>query len=173
MSDDDKKISSEFREYIGKVIPIHHDHLILSKSKSKNKIKLTNSKITLPRFASSIQQVSPHEFIEFAKPGLREKELRELKKGSYRCQARLDLHGLNVEQAYAELITFIQHCQLQGMKCVRIIHGKGRHSETPAVLKNQINQWLRQMAEILAFCSAQAKDGGTGAVYVLLKKIKK
>jgi DNA-nicking Smr family endonuclease len=85
--------------------------------------------------------------------------------------AVLDLHGLRVAEARQALQQLLLHAQLQGDKVVRVIHGKGKGSGTQqAVLKQQVNHWLQQDPMVLAFCSAQPKDGGSGAVYVLLKR---
>ena len=69
------------------------------------------------------------------------------------------------------LAAFLDRCGHRGARCVHIIHGKGHGSSNQGpVLKNKVNAWLRQREEVLAFCSAQPKDGGTGAVYVLLRR---
>jgi len=68
------------------------------------------------------------------------------------------------------LNTFISEVRNRGLRCIRIIHGKGYGSSNQGpVIKPLVNQWLRKKAEILAFCSARPVDGGTGAVYVLVK----
>jgi DNA-nicking Smr family endonuclease len=83
----------------------------------------------------------------------------------------LDLHGMTVETAHKALTKFLADCCLMNRKCVRIIHGKGHGSDKKMpILKNKLNQWLRQHDDIIAFCSAQPNDGGTGAVYVLIKR---
>jgi len=86
-------------------------------------------------------------------------------------EAQLDLHGLTAAQARAALATFLRDCRIHGLRCVRIIHGKGRgsHNRQP-VLKGKVNHWLRQRDEVLAFCTARPVDGGGGAVYTLLKR---
>lgn len=96
-----------------------------------------------------------------------------LKKGQIPWEKKLDMHGLKPVEASEKLIRFIHEASQQGLRSLLIIHGKGgRNPETaPApVLKNLVNHWLQQMPQVLAFCSALAKDGGTGAVYVLLKR---
>ena len=74
--------------------------------------------------------------------------------------------------ARQSLSEFLRRRRLSGARCVRIIHGKGRGSaQGLPVLKNKVNYWLQQRDDVLAFCSARPVDGGTGAVYVLLKRM--
>jgi len=107
----------------------------------------------------------------FSRPGVSRADLRKLKKGLINIQGELDLHGLTVAIAREQLASYLHHCQQTGKRCVRIIHGKGRGSvQGKPVIKNKVNIWLRQRDEVLAFCSARQNDGGTGAIYLLLKK---
>ena len=107
----------------------------------------------------------------FSRSGLQHNVLRKLRRGQYNITAELDLHGLRVEEARQALSQFLYHCHLQKKQCVHIIHGKGygSHRNKP-VLKSKVNHWLRQRDEVLAFCSARPVDGGTGAIYLLLKR---
>ena len=96
--------------------------------------------------------------------------MRELKQGQIYWQGRLDLHGLKAQAAKDTLLRFIFQETERAHRCVLIIHGKGgQRGETP-VLKNLVNHWLPQIPQVLAFHSAIAKDGGNGAIYVLLKR---
>jgi DNA-nicking Smr family endonuclease len=102
--------------------------------------------------------------------GLQDGVWRRLKRGAFRVRAELDLHGLNREVAYREVADFLSHCQSRDVRCVRIIHGKGNRSpNTGPVIKTLLDSWLRRRRDVLAFCSARPHDGGTGAVYVLLR----
>ena len=93
-----------------------------------------------------------------------------MRKGQYAIRSELDLHGLTTTQAKRDLVIFLHQCRLRGERCVRIIHGKGYNSPNRrAILKSRLNVWLRQCEDVMAFCSAPVKDGGTGAVYVLLR----
>ena len=83
------------------------------------------------------------------------------------------MHGLNIDQARNALSEFITECQQASLSCIIVIHGKGINSTNPPILKNHTQQWLKQLDAVMAFCSAQIKDGGTGAVYVLLRNNKK
>ncbi|NNJ97611.1 MAG: hypothetical protein HKP12_10675 [Gammaproteobacteria bacterium] len=96
--------------------------------------------------------------------------LKKLRNGKLAIDDTLDLHGLNAAQARTQLTQFLLDCRQLGHRHVIIVHGKGYRSPNGAVIKPLLNRWLRQAEEVLAFSSAQPKDGGTGAVYVLLRK---
>ena len=97
--------------------------------------------------------------------------LKKLARGEYAAQEELDLHGLPARTAEALLREFLRDCRTHGVGCVRIVHGKGRNSEERLpVLKNLVDRVLRQRADVLAFHSAPAAQGGTGAVLVLLAR---
>jgi DNA-nicking Smr family endonuclease len=107
----------------------------------------------------------------FSRGGLQHNVLRKLRRGQYRSDAELDLHGLRVEEARQALSHFLLGALREKRQCVRIIHGKGHSSQqSQPVLKGKVNHWLRQRDEVLAFCSARPADGGTGALYVLLRR---
>ena len=93
-----------------------------------------------------------------------------LQRGTYRVAAELDLHGLRWDEAKVVMVRFLAAARDADARCVRIIHGKGLRSKGDGpVIKQRIDGWLRQRSEVLAFCSARREDGGTGAVYVLLR----
>jgi DNA-nicking Smr family endonuclease len=95
--------------------------------------------------------------------------LKKLRRGQYRVQAELDLHGLTVAEAKSALRDFLAHALAEHTRCVRIIHGKGlRSGPRGPVLKHAVGGVLRRVAAVLAVVSARDVDGGTGAVYVLL-----
>ena len=97
--------------------------------------------------------------------------LKRLARGEYSAQEELDLHGLPAREAESLLREFLRDCRAHGVGCVRIIHGKGRNSEERLpVVKNLVDRVLRQRADVLAFHSPPAAQGGTGAVLVLLAK---
>lgn len=98
--------------------------------------------------------------------------LERLRRGDYSVQAQLDLHGCNRQEARRNLEGFIQDCVRQGISCVRIIHGNGKHSpQRTAVLKECLQNWFEQKKLgrfVAAYSSARPIDGGLGAIYVLL-----
>jgi DNA-nicking Smr family endonuclease len=105
----------------------------------------------------------------FVRPDVAADTARRLRNGHWRLGAELDLHGLRVEQARHALVTFLGECSEQGIRCVRVVHGKGHGSRdmTP-VLKDKVRSWLIQTEAVLAFSDTLEKDGGSGAVVVLL-----
>ncbi len=106
---------------------------------------------------------------QFARPGVAESTLRKLRRGQYRVQAELDLHGLTQAQARMQLREFLLAALQRDTRCLRIVHGKGlRSGPNGPVLRQLVNNVLRRTAQVLAFTSARQVDGGTGAVYVLL-----
>jgi DNA-nicking Smr family endonuclease len=111
------------------------------------------------------------EELGFFRPGVSNSVFRKLRRGQLSIQGELDLHGLRVAEAKTVLAQYLHDCLRLEKRCVRIIHGKGHGSlHGQPVIKNKVNVWLRQRDEVLAFCTARQTDGGTGAIYVLLKK---
>jgi DNA-nicking Smr family endonuclease len=99
--------------------------------------------------------------------------LDDLRSGRFAVQAHIDLHGLNLQEARFTLEEFLLESVRVGFTCVRVIHGRGRHSQTHAVLKEYVQRWLctrRMSRHVIAYTSARRCDGGGGAVYVLLRK---
>lgn len=110
------------------------------------------------------------EALAYLREGASPKLLKELKRGGYTVQAEIDLHLMRQHEAQHALSEFIAEAREQGCLSVRIIHGKGRSSERGPVLKALCDRWLRQRADVIAFCSAAPREGGTGAVRVLLAR---
>lgn len=107
----------------------------------------------------------------YRRNGVQSSVMRRLRRGYYRCQAEIDLHGMVVATARLSLADFLQEAHDFNYRCVRIIHGKGlRSGHRGPVLKTKVTGWLRQRNEVLAYISARPVDGGTGALYVLLRK---
>jgi len=115
-------------------------------------------------------QLQPYDFLEFVRPGVQKGVYRNLRLGKYELQARLDLHGLTVEQSRTALWQFAKDCQKNGVRCALVTHGKGVGREREARLKSCVAHWLPQIDEVLAFHSAQRHHGGLGACYVLWRK---
>jgi len=117
---------------------------------------------------SEMDDVDANQLLSFRKPGLQQGKFRHLKQAKIPIGATLDLHGLTSEKACTSVLTFIDDSCFSSVRCVLIIHGKGGRNSKP-VLKTKLNYWLKQHPAVMAFCSALPKDGGAGAVYVLLK----
>ncbi|MCG6942828.1 MAG: Smr/MutS family protein [Thiohalocapsa sp.] len=115
-------------------------------------------------------QVETHDYLLYARPGIQRRVVAELQRGNIEPELEVDLHGLRAEHARAVLKEFFADCRHRRVRCARIIHGKGRGSDSrQPVLKCKVNYWLRLREDVLAFCSATRRDGGSGAVYVLLR----
>jgi DNA-nicking Smr family endonuclease len=109
--------------------------------------------------------------LSFARGGVQQKILSKLKKGQFPIERNIDLHGSTINEAGAKLQHAIEAAITNQQRCVLVIHGRGKGSfDNKPAIKTHINQWLRESPDVLAFHSAQAQHGGTGAVYVLLKR---
>jgi DNA-nicking Smr family endonuclease len=120
--------------------------------------------------AAADWDVETGEDVAFLRPGLDRQVLRKLRRSHWVIQENLDLHGMNRMEARLCVAAFLNDCLARGLRCVRIVHGKGLGSKHRLpVLKAKVRYWLTQRDEVLAFCDARAVDGGSGAVVVLLK----
>lgn len=109
--------------------------------------------------------------LRYRRPGVQDKAFQRLQRGQERMEAELDLHGVTIAAARGRLAAFLDRCLVRGCRCVKIVHGKGLHSaQGQATIKSLAGGWLQQRREVLAYCSAKPRDGGAGALYVLLKK---
>lgn len=110
------------------------------------------------------------EELSFRRPQVRMADFRRLRRGQFSIADEIDLHGLSAEQARTALAEFLVDAAARRLRCVRVIHGKGlRSGPSGPVIKRRIGRWLRRRNEVLAYCSARPVDGGTGAIYLLLK----
>ena len=110
--------------------------------------------------------------LSFRRPGIGVEITRRLRSGHWSIQRQLDLHGLRTDEAREALGQFIRQAHKIGLRCVRVVHGKGLGSpgKTP-VLKGRVQRWLVQKKEVLAFVQARPMDGGAGALLVLLQPV--
>lgn len=162
-----------FRHSVGKVKSVKNNTLLLRADKKlkpvpKTQIYDVSEKLQAHHDIFS-ENLTPEDTFSFLTPGLQKNVLKKLRQGYFGADAQLDLHGLTSSQAKQQLLHFLYFCVKDGCRCVHIIHGKGYRSENNMpILKNHLNLWLRQHNDVQAFCSASAKDGGAGAVLVLL-----
>jgi DNA-nicking Smr family endonuclease len=125
---------------------------------------------TMPIIAAAAENDTAAAALNFQRAGVRDQVMRRLRRGLYPTEAELDLHGLTQTAARDRLAIFIECSRETGRRCVRVVHGKGyRSGARGPVLKSAVNLWLRRHMDVMAFTSAKAIDGGTGAVYVLLR----
>ncbi len=120
-----------------------------------------------------VHMVEPNEVLSFRRDGVQPYMLRKLKNGEYREADYIDLHGKTVEQAYDLVMRFIDHAKKEELRCILIIHGKGERAaqkDKRALLKSYVAHWLKQLPDVLAYHSAPEWKGGTGSVFVILKK---
>lgn len=114
------------------------------------------------------------EYLEGTIKGFDARVMKKLKAGEFSIQGQVDLHGSTRDEANAALERFIQKSRVAGHRCVLIVTGRGLHSNDQIpVLKQGVQTWLtkgRLSRHVLAFCTARPQDGGTGAVYVLLRR---
>ena len=110
--------------------------------------------------------------LSFRRPGIGTEITHRLRAGHWSIQSQLDLHGLRTDEAREALGQFIRHAHKIGLRCVRVVHGKGLGSPGKApVLKSRVQRWLVQKKEVLAFVQARPMDGGAGALLVLLQPV--
>ncbi len=141
--------------------PVAHQHLADEKAALQESLSDEFTTETL---------LATDDELSFARDGIGTDTLRKLRRGHWVIQAQLDLHGLRRDEARTALAEFVRQASRRGLRCVRIIHGKGLGSvNREPVLKGWVRNWLPQKQEVLAFCQARAADGGSGALVVLLK----
>ncbi|WP_017938361.1 Smr/MutS family protein [Zestomonas thermotolerans] len=115
--------------------------------------------------------VGAEDELYWAREGLQEGQMRKLKQGQVGFEGSLDLHGMKVEQARDTLWEFIAEAVRREIRCVRVTHGKAaRLDGKRPLIKSHVNTWLRQHPQVLGFASCLPRHGGTGAVYVLLRR---
>lgn len=173
MSENDKAL---FRAQMRGVKPLDEKTLRVKETKTpppplrRKTLKEDTSSVNYQLSDYIKETVLTETVLSYCHPDLSRQRFRDLKRGEIRWQARLDLHGMTTEAASRSLSEFIHQQFNNNNRFLLIIHGKGGYHGEPPVIKNQVNRWLPQFNEVLAFHSALPKDGGLGAVYVFLRK---
>ncbi len=109
--------------------------------------------------------------LSYRRPGIGEDVLKKLRRGEWAVQDEIDLHGLRRDEAREALAAFLRRAVQRGIRCVRVVHGKGLGSPDKApVLKGKVRSWLVQKEEVIAFVEPRSTAGGAGAVLVLLRQ---
>ncbi|MCW8399750.1 Smr/MutS family endonuclease [Legionella sp. PATHC038] len=174
LSDEDKAL---FREHMRSVKPLKKQSKQVKVAQPKpsvpprrNTPQVTQEKKKYYLSDMIVDTVLSETILSYSHPSLASQRFKALRHGQIPWEARLDLHGLKSENARDTLCQFIQTQAENNSRCILIIHGKGGYQGAPPVIKNLLNRWLPQLDEVLAFHSALPRDGGSGAVYVLLKR---
>ena len=170
-SDEDSQL---FRESIGPIKRLSNTqrHSFENKPKPKPVKKGLISKETKSGpFFQQTNDIQSNDYLFFSREGIQHKTIKKLKRGGIGIDEKVDLHGLNQQDAQHLLDEFLAEQFVQRHRCILVVHGKGTGSlNNRPVLKNLTSNILKNEPSVLAFVSAQPRDGGTGALYVLLKK---
>jgi DNA-nicking Smr family endonuclease len=166
--------SELFRLTVGEVRPLAHDRHVPKPRRPPPRARFTRQdrlavlEESLHGDAGDPLLAAGDELV-FRRPGVQDAVLRKLRRGQYRVEAEIDLHGLTVAEAKQALRGFVARAVTGGARCIRVVHGKGLGSgHRGPVVKQAANAVLRRMGVVVAFVSARQVDGGTGALYVLL-----
>lgn len=175
ISDEDKSL---FAKAVQGVQKLSQDKQVVTRQPPSIKLKKhyhppknDNVSLAYPKEVERFSQVTAYESLTYQQPSVHAQDMKRLKNGKFHTHWQLDLHGYTELQADKILKEFLIDAIQQQARYLIIVHGKGYNSKTDfPILKNLVNQRLSQIPQVLAYCSAQPKDGGTGAVYVFLKK---
>lgn len=181
ISDEEK---NQFRDAVKNVRPLNQDKYHHPKTIDKqqaNRHYSGDGSLSYSNFSlNELDQlpndkwVGGEDKLHFARPSLQQELIQKMRKGKINIESRLDLHHMNVTETLIAVDRFIQNCKNQNIIWACIVHGKGRgSSKNKPILKNLLNQWLRKNPYVLAFHTAQPKDGGAGAIYILLGQRKR
>lgn len=167
-----------FQQMMGDVKPIKQDTTIRTKARTLTEAHLARRKAAVSLTEEYDEYLSldnapmlkPDDILEYKKDGVQDGVFRKLRLGKYPITAKLDLHRRTLEQAREDVVSFLRQAQRLDTRSVLIVHGKGERSNPPALMKSYVAAWLEQISDVMCFHSAQPFHGGSGAVYVLIKK---
>jgi len=166
-----------FRQQIGAFTPLKSEPRALHPRPHPSALPLQTRRDEQAVLDEAISdEFTPHtlldtdEALSYCRPGVSQDVARKLWRGHWVVQAQLDLHGMRRDEARSALTVFLREATAHGLRCVRVIHGKGLGSVgKEPVLKNKVRRWLSQTEHVMAFCQTPPHDGGSGAVLVLLR----
>ena len=177
MQDDDFAL---FQSAVRGVKPLAHDRAEVGRPRTnKSQIATRRSNATTGTSETRVDGLSDQFVIDvaaedelyWARDGVQEAQMRKLKAGQIPFDGSLDLHGMTVEKAREQLWDFLAEACKFEIRCVRVTHGKSaRRDGKRPLIKSHVNTWLRQHPQVLGFASCVPRHGGTGAVYVVLKR---
>ena len=178
LSEQDKQL---FRQHLDGVVPLEYDQKAEISSKPIKPLaiqRLIDDKLVLEEAIDTPPDtditMQSGEELYFRRNGISQQTIRKLRRGHWKIEDELDLHGYTKVEAKELLLAFIANCLSSKKRCVRIVHGKGLGSKNrEPVLKKKMVAWLSHIQAVLAFCQAPPADGGSGATLVLLKSMKK
>lgn len=177
MQDDDFSL---FKSAVRGVKPIEHDRADTGKPRSNEaqiatrraNATIRNDEIRIDGLSDQfIIDVAAEDELYWARDGVQEGQMRKLKAGQIPFEGSLDLHGLSVEKARELLWDFLAEACKFEIRCVRVTHGKAARTDgRRPLIKSHVNTWLRQHPQVLGFTSCLPRHGGTGAIYLMLKR---
>ncbi|GAM56014.1 hypothetical protein JCM19232_3102 [Vibrio ishigakensis] len=167
-----------FQELMGDVKPLQQDTALHKKTHQvdQNHLERRQAAVSLeeelPEYLTldNAPMLKPDDIIEYKKSGVQDGVFKKLRLGKYPIQAKLDLHRKSLTQARDEVVHFLKQSLRMEARTLLLVHGKGHNSNPPALMKSYVAFWLKQIDEVLCAHSAQPFHGGSGAVYVMLKK---
>ena len=160
-----------FRRSVGAVQPVGDARRAPGSAARPHDAPRTAARSQTRADAPSLAHAEAGERLSYVRPGLQHRLLRQLRRGQFRVEDELHLRGLTAAEALRFTADFLDDAQSRGARCVRMIHGKGHGSaDGRPVIKGELDHWLREQPLVDAFCSARDVDGGSGALYVLLKR---
>jgi len=173
-SPDDNPFLNEFQD----VVPLEQDKVPLKKPALSSSTLANRQEAAVSKHYkdfnylvdSEVPLVEPEQILEFRIDGLQTGVFKKLRQGRYTIEGHLDLHRHTVAEARSALFQFIQKSLKLECRTLLVTHGKGARSVPPARIKSYVDYWLKQVPEVMAYHSAQKHHGGTGSVYVLLRK---
>ena len=165
------KTRAEFKKAVADVTPLKRHKRVALKPPAPAPVPHQRRRDEAAALAESLEgpltveeALETGEELSYLRDGMARETLRKLRRGQWSVQDGIDLHGMTRDQAAAIVAEFLDQCIARGLRCVRIVHGKGL-----GILKAKLRKWLPQREEVLAYCQAPANDGGSGALLVLLK----
>ena len=167
----EKESSENFSELIRGIKP--YGKIVNRTEVEKPKSPTVKNKPIVEKKISWSNNLHEKDLIEYKRPGVQDRVLKRLKRGTYPLNGQVDLHGLTLAEARIQLSNFLEEGQTQRPNCILIIHGKGLNSKNvKSILRPNVRNWLSQDERVLAFSQAPKDMGGEGATYTLLRGIK-